>query len=50
MVVHHGAEEVVGFLDRIHVADKVEVDVLGGHDLGTPAAGAAAFDAEIWAE
>jgi hypothetical protein len=50
VVVHHGAEEIVGLLDRIHVADKVEVDVLGGHDLGTTAAGAAAFDAEIGAE
>ena len=50
MIVHHGAEEIVGLLHGIHVADKMKVDVLGGHDLRMAAAGAAAFDAEVGAE
>jgi len=50
VVVHHGAQEVVGLLDGIHVADEVQVDVLRRHDLRAPAAGAAAFDAEIGPE
>ena len=50
MVVHHGAEEVVGLLHGVHVADKMKIDILGGHNLRMAAAGAAAFDTEVGPE
>ncbi len=39
-------EQVVGRLHRMEVAVEVQVDLFHGHDLGVPAAVAAAFDAE----
>ena len=50
MVVDHRAEEVVGGGNRVHIAGEVEVDVLHRDDLGIPAAGGAALDAEDRAE
>jgi hypothetical protein len=46
VVVQRRGEEVVGRGDRVEVAREVEIDVLHGHDLGAPAAGAAALHAE----
>ena len=50
MIVHHRREQIIGFLNGIHVADEMQIDVLRRHDLRAAAAGAAAFDAEIRAE
>ena len=46
MVVQHGTEQVVGRGDGVHVAGKVEVNVLHGNDLRIAAAGGAALDAK----
>ena len=37
VVVQHRGQQVVGLLDGVHVADEVQVDVLGRHDLARPA-------------
>jgi hypothetical protein len=50
VVVEHGGEEVVGLGDGVHIADEMEVDILGGDDLGSAGAGSAAFNAEVRAE
>ena len=34
MIVDHRGQQVVGLADRIHVAHEMQVDVLGGYDLG----------------
>ena len=46
MVVEHGAAKVVGGCDGVHVAGKVEVDVLHREHLCIAAAGCAALDTE----
>ena len=46
MVVQHGAAQVVGRGDGVHVPCEVEVDVLHGQNLGIAAAGRPALDAE----
>ena len=46
MVVQHGCQQVVGCANGVHVACKVEVDVLHGNDLGISAAGGTALQTE----
>ena len=46
MVVQHGGQQVIGRADGVHIAGEMQVDVLHGNDLGIPAAGRAALDAE----
>src|SRR5699024_7356861 len=50
VVVQHGAEQVVCRGDRVHIAGKVQVDVLHRHDLRITAARGAALYAEHRAE
>ena len=50
VVVQHGAQQVVCRCDGVHIAGKVQVDVLHRHDLGIAAAGSTALDAEHGAE
>jgi hypothetical protein len=50
VVVQAGREQVVGTGHRVEVAGEVEVDVVGRHHLGAPAAGPAALDPEAGAE
>ena len=50
VVVDHRRQQVVGRGDGVEIAGEVEVDVLHRHDLGVPAAGGAALDAEARAE
>ena len=50
VVVQHGAEQVVRGGDGVHVAGKVQVDVLHRHNLRIAAAGRAALDAEYRTE
>ena len=46
VVVDHGAQQVVGGGDGVHIAGEVQVDVLHGDHLGITAAGGAALHAE----
>ena len=46
VIIHHGAQQVIGCGDGVQVAGKVQVDILHGHDLRIAAAGSAAFQAE----
>src|SRR5699024_3225024 len=46
VVVQHGAAQVVGGGDGVHVPGEVKVDVLHGQHLGVAAAGRAALYAE----
>ena len=46
MVVHHGAQQVVGSGDGVQVAGEVQVDALHGHHLGPAAACRAALHAK----
>ena len=48
--LEHRREQVVGGGDRVDVAREVEVQILHRDDLGVPAAGGAALDAEDRAE
>ena len=50
MVVQHGAQQVVCRCDGVHIAGKVQVDVLHRHDLRVAAACRAALDAEYRTE
>ena len=50
VVVQHGAQQVVGCGDRVHVAGEVQVDVLHRHNLRVAAAGRAALDTKHRAE
>ena len=50
VVVQHGAQQVVCCRDGVHIAGKVQVDVLHRHDLRVTAACCAALDAEYRAE
>ena len=44
--IDDGGQQVVRRLDGVDVAGEMQVDLLHGNDLGQPASGAAAFDAE----
>ena len=46
VVIHHGAQQVVGRGDGVQVAGKVQVDALHGHHLGIAAARRAALHAK----
>jgi hypothetical protein len=45
-----GGEQVVRRGHRVEVAGEVQIDTIGGHELGAAAAGPAAFDAETRSE
>ena len=49
-VVHQGGQQVVGRSHGVGVAGEVDVYLVFRHHRGLPAAGAAALDAEDWAE
>ncbi len=47
VIVDHGRQQVIGFANRIHVPYKMQVDILGRHNLGCTGSRSSAFNTEV---